>query len=190
MSLRDLLRRRQGLAAPPVPCPPADQGTEKSPENQQGSLCSLGSLANARERIRQEVELDDVYRAFGGIHRDTACHEGIPPQTLMVEQLGPVGHHKKQVGQGEAGSAHEVETLLAALADAGRDLGPALAHRLRETLLPLSRQVRAELIAVIDDAFEVAPDVEAACRHAHRLLDDPAAVEAAKAVWPAYPDPP
>ncbi|MBB3190655.1 hypothetical protein [Halomonas cerina] len=101
-----------------------------------------------------------------------------------------MGHHERQAGQGRAGPAHEVETLLAALADAGRDLGPALAHRLRETLAPLSRQVRAELVAVIDDAFEVAPDVEAARRQAHRLLSNAKALEAAKAVWPAYPEPP
>lgn len=110
----------------------------------------------------------------------------------MVEpsgQVGHVGHHESQAGQGEAGPAHEVETLLAALAEAGRDLGPALTYRLRETLAPLSRQVRAELVAVIDDAFEVATSVEAARLQAHRLLDDPASLEAAKAVWPGYPAP-
>ncbi|WP_192036166.1 hypothetical protein [Halomonas sp. YLGW01] len=138
------------------------------------------------------MSLDDVYRAFAGTSRDTTCPAPVPAPVRTVEQLGHVGHmghYENEERQDKAGPAHEVETLLAALADAGRDLRPALAHRLRETLLPLSRQVRAELIAVIDDAFEVAPDVEAACRHAHRLLDDPAAVEAAKAVWPAYPEP-
>ncbi len=139
------------------------------------------------------MSLDDVYRAFAGTRRDTTCPAPVPPKTRMVEpsgHVGHVGHHQEQVGQDTAGPAHEVETLLAALADAGRDLGPALAHRLRETLAPLSRQVRAELVAVIDDAFEVAPDGEAARRQAHRLLGDPAAVEAAKAVWPGYPAPP
>lgn len=139
------------------------------------------------------MSLDDVYRAFAGTPPDTTCPEGVQPQTRMVEpsgHVGPIGHHKEQAGQDTAGPVHEIETLLAALADAGRDLGPALAHRLRETLAPLSRQVRAELVAVIDDAFEVAPDVEAARRQAHRLLGDPAALEAAKAVWPGYPEPP
>ena len=139
------------------------------------------------------MSLDDVYRAFAGTRRDSTCPAPVPPQTRMVEpsgHVGQVGHHQEQVGQDTAGPAHEVETLLAALADAGRDLGPALAHRLRETLAPLSRQIRAELVAVIDDAFEVAPNIVAARRQAHHLLDDPAAVEAAKAVWPGYPVPP
>lgn len=136
------------------------------------------------------MSLDDVYRAFAGTCRDTICPAPVPPQTPMVEPSGHVGHQNEQVGQGEAGPADEVETLLAALADTGRDLGPALAHRLRETLAPLSRQVRAELVAVIDDAFEVAPDGEAARRQVHRLLGDPAAVEAAKALWPGFPAPP
>lgn len=100
-----------------------------------------------------------------------------------------MGHHEKERQQGKAGPAHEVETLLAALADTGRDLGPALAHRLRETLAPLSRHVRAELVAVIDDAFEVAPDLEAARQQGHLMLRNAQALEAAKAVWPVYPEP-
>lgn len=138
------------------------------------------------------MSLDDVYRAFTGTRRDTTCPAPVPPQTRMVEPLGHVGHvghHKRQVGQDTAGPAHEVETLLAALADTGRDLGPDLKRQLREALAPLSRQVRAELVAVIDDAFEVAPDGEAARRQAHRLLGDPEALAAAKAVWPGYPEP-
>lgn len=126
------------------------------------------------------MSLDDVYRAFAGTRMDTISPGPVPPQTRMVEPLGQaghVGHHQEQVEQGEAGPAHEVETLLAALADAGRDLGPALAHRLRVTLAPLSRQVRAELVAMIDDTFEVASETEAARRKAHRLLSDSATVK-------------
>ncbi|WNK19854.1 hypothetical protein P1P91_13655 [Halomonas piscis] len=132
------------------------------------------------------MSLDDVYRAFAGTRMGTISPGPVPPQTRMVEPLGQaghVGHHQEQVEQveqveqGEAGPAHEVETLLAALADAGRDLGPALAHRLRVTLAPLSRQVRAELVAMIDDTFEVASETEAARRKAHRLLSDSATVK-------------
>ncbi|MGJ7460440.1 hypothetical protein ACR80S_04880 [Halomonas sp. MA07-2] len=101
-----------------------------------------------------------------------------------------MGHHEKQAGQEKAGPAHEVETLLAALADAGRDLGPELAYHLSKTLAPLCRRVRSELVAVIDDAFEVAPDLEAARRQGHLMLRNAQALEAAKAVWPAYPEPP
>src|SRR5690554_6548662 len=95
------------------------------------------------------TRFDDLLSRFRGTPPDTTCPEGVPPQTRMVEPLGHVGHvghQQEQVGPDTAGPAHEVETLLAALADAGRDLGPALAHRLRETLSPLSRQVRAALV--------------------------------------------
>lgn len=139
------------------------------------------------------MSLDDVYRAIAGTPVPATCPGGVQSQTRMVEPLGHVGHvgrHQEQIGQSEAGPAHEVETLLAALADAGRDLGPGLAHRLRETLAPLSRQVRAELVAVIDDVFEAAPDMEAACRKTHRLLRDPESLDTAKAVWPDHPAPP
>lgn len=139
------------------------------------------------------MSLDDVYRAFARTPRDTTCPAPVPAPARTVEALGQaghMGHPEKEERQNKAGPAHEVETLLAALADAGRDLGLDLAHHLRERLVPLSRQVRAELVAVIDDAFEVAPDLATARRQAHRLLSDAKALEAAKAVWPAYPDPP
>lgn len=119
------------------------------------------------------MSLEDVYLAFVGTRRDTSCPGHTPPQTRMVQPLGHkghVGHHDRQAGQGEAGPAHEVEMLLAALGDAGRDLDPVLAHHLRETLAPLSRQARAELVAIIDDFFEAAIDVENARHHSHRLL--------------------
>ncbi|MBB3183681.1 hypothetical protein FHR95_001235 [Halomonas fontilapidosi] len=139
------------------------------------------------------MSLDDVFRAFAGTPDPATCPAPVPAQTRMVEPLGHIGHmghNEKEGQQDKAGPAHEVETLLAALADAGRDIGPALAHCLRETLAPLSRQVRAELVAVIDDAFEVAPDIEDARRQAHRMLRNAKALEAAKVVWPAYPAPP
>ncbi len=139
------------------------------------------------------MSLEDVYRAFAGTPRDTPCPPRVPPQPPAVEpsgRMGQVGQHDKQAEQREVGQEREIEMLLAALADAGRDLGPKLAHRLRETLVPLSQQVRAELLTVVDDAFEVALDVDDARRHAGHLLGDSAAVEAAKAVWPAYPAPP
>ncbi|RUR30844.1 hypothetical protein ELY33_08510 [Vreelandella andesensis] len=134
------------------------------------------------------MSLADVYRAFAGTHQDTTCPASVPAQTGMVEPSGHVGHHKRQEVQDKAGPAHEVETLLAALADAGRDLGPDLKRQLQQRLAPLSRQIRAELVAVIDDAFEVAPNVGAARRQAHHLLNNAKALEAAKVVWPAYPE--
>lgn len=136
------------------------------------------------------MSLDDVYRAFAGTAVPPTYSTPAPSETRTAEALGQVGHHEREGLQDKAGPTHEVEALLAALADVGRDLGPVLTHCLRETLAPLSRQVRAEMVAVIDDAFEVAPDLEAARRQAHRLLRDPHALGAAKAVWPAYPRPP
>lgn len=132
------------------------------------------------------MSLEDVYLASVGTRRDTTCPGHTPPQTRMVQPLGHMGHHYGQEGLGEPGPAHEVETLLAALVDAGRDLDSELVAQVRARLIPLGRQERAELVAVIDDAFEVAPDVGVARRQAHRLLGDPAAVESAKALWSAY----
>lgn len=137
------------------------------------------------------MSLDDVYRAFAGTPGHMACPGRVQPQTRMVEPLGHVGHvghHKMQEGRRDA-PANEVETLLAALRDAGRDLGPELVAQVRARLMPLGRRVRAELVAVIDDAFEVAPDLTSARRQVRRLLASDKALEAAKAVWPAYPDP-
>ena len=139
------------------------------------------------------MSLDDVYRAFAGTPGPATCPASVPAPPRTVERLGhvgPMGHHEKEEQQDKAGLAHEVETLLAALAEIGRDLGPELTQDLRERLAPLSRQVRAELVAVIDDAFEVAPDLMTARRQAHRLLRNAKALEAAQAVWPAYPEPP
>lgn len=137
------------------------------------------------------MSLDDVYNTFAGTPGHMTCPGGVPPQTRMVEPLGPVGpvgHHKMQ-DSGASGPIQEVETLLGALADAGRDLGPELVAKVRARLMPLSRQVRAELVAVIDDAFEVAPDLATARRQTIQLLSNAKALEAAKAVWPAHPDP-
>lgn len=84
----------------------------------------------------------------------------------------------------------DIELLLTALTDAGRALSPELEYQLRKRLRPLSREVRAELVAAVDDAFEVAPDTATARQQACRLLTSEKALQAAKAVWPAYPDSP
>lgn len=120
------------------------------------------------------MSLDDVYRVLaGGTRGQATCPAPVPAPTRMVEPLGQVGHmgHQKTEGQQDkAELPNEVETLLTALSDAGCDLGPELAHRLRERLSPLSRQVRAELVAMIDDAFEAAPNLASARQHTHRML--------------------
>ncbi|SOC51012.1 hypothetical protein SAMN05421509_10171 [Chromohalobacter canadensis] len=122
------------------------------------------------------MSLDDVYLAFAGTPGHMGCPGRVQPQTRMVEPLGHVGHvghHEMQDGR----------------RDAGRDLGPELMAQVRARLMPLGRQARAELVAVIDDVFEVAPDLTSARRQVRRLLASHKTLEAAKAVWPAYPDP-
>ncbi|MGC3873803.1 hypothetical protein ACPF7Z_11095 [Halomonas sp. GXIMD04776] len=87
-------------------------------------------------------------------------------------------------------ATHEIDSIIDALANqVGRDLGPRLERHIRQALAPLSRGARAELAAVIDDAFEVANSVEAARWQCHRLLRNEQALQAAMAVWPDYPTP-
>ncbi len=89
------------------------------------------------------------------------------------------------------GPAHDIDTIIDVLArQVGRPLGEELVLLLRQAMRPMSRQARAELVAVIDDVFEVSPDLEAARQESHRMLRNAKALEAAKAVWPAYPEPP
>lgn len=136
------------------------------------------------------MSLDDVYRAFAGTPGPATCPARVAPRPRMIEPLGHmghVGHHEKERQQDTAGP---VETLLAALADMGRNLGPELKDRLQEQLRPLSREMRAELVAAVDDVFEVALDTAAARQQAYRLLTNERTLQAAKAVWPAYPDSP
>lgn len=112
------------------------------------------------------MSLDYVYRTFaGGTRGQATCPAPVPATTRIVEPLGQVGqmgHHEKEGQQDNAGPLHEVETLLTAPSDTGRDLGPELSHRLRERLLFLSWQVRAEMVAMIDDAYEAAPNLASA----------------------------
>ncbi|PJX15631.1 hypothetical protein CWI66_00635 [Halomonas sp. 141] len=111
------------------------------------------------------MSLDDVYRAFAGTPQDTTCPEGVPPQTRMVEPLGHmghVGHHRDEGQQEEAGPLREIDTLLAALSEAGHNLGHDLEARLRRAMDKMSRQARAELAAAIDDAFEAGASIEQA----------------------------
>ncbi|WP_206062582.1 hypothetical protein, partial [Kushneria phosphatilytica] len=56
--------------------------------------------------------------------------------------------------------------------------------QVRARLMPLGRQVRAELAVVLDEAFTVAPDDATARAQCQCLPSDPQALHAAKAVWP------
>lgn len=103
------------------------------------------------------MSLDDVYRAFAGTPGHVACPGRVQPQTRMAEPLGHLGH----MGHHEMrGSRREAE----------RDLGPELVAQVRARLMPLGRKLRADLVAVIDDASEVASDLTSVRRLVRRLL--------------------
>lgn len=57
----------------------------------------------------------------------------------------------------------------------------------REAMAQLTREATAELAVVLDDAFAVTPDGNAARAHCRRMLTGPQALAAAKAVWPSLP---
>jgi hypothetical protein len=80
----------------------------------------------------------------------------------------------------------EIAAIISGLKTVGRSLGlvEALA---REAMAQLTREAAAELAVVLDDAFVVAPDDTTARAHCRRLLTDPQALSAAKAVWPSLP---
>lgn len=80
-------------------------------------------------------------------------------------------------------TAQEVETMLANLRAVGRDLGEVEGYA-RFTLRKLTRAAAAEVVAVLDDLFETAPNADLARSQCRRVLNDPQALAAAKAVWP------
>lgn len=88
-----------------------------------------------------------------------------------------------------ATTAANVETLLANLRIVGRDLG-VVQELARTTMLQLSQKAAAELAVALDDAFEVSPDTASAVAQCRKLLTNPAALEAAQALWPRLPPPP
>lgn len=92
----------------------------------------------------------------------------------------------RQAVKAEPATPAEIATLIGGLKAAGRSLGlvEALA---REAMAQLTRKAAAELAVVLDDVFEVAPNDATARAHCRRLLTDPQALKAAKAVWPDLP---
>lgn len=146
------------------------------------------------------MSLENLYQQYAGT-TDTAkwtpdttpCPPRVHAVPRMVEPSGhhgPRGHHK--IGKQEVkpkqvpATPAEIATLIGGLKAAGRSLGlvEALA---REAMAQLTRKAAAELAVVLDDVFEVAPDDATARAHCRRLLTDPQALAAAKAVWPDLP---
>lgn len=80
-------------------------------------------------------------------------------------------------------TAQEVEAMLASLRAVGRDLRE-VEDQARFTLRKLTRAAAAEVVAVMDDLFSTAPTPDMARTQCRRVLNDPQALAAAKAVWP------
>lgn len=72
--------------------------------------------------------------------------------------------------------------MLAILHAVGRNLGK-VEPLASSVLLKLSRAAAAELVAVLDNLFETAPNADVARNQCRRVLSDPKALAAAKAVW-------
>lgn len=114
------------------------------------------------------------------------------PETRTVIGFGHGGHdgHDQTQKKPEAvvATPAEVEALLNALTTAGRDLG-TIETLARLVMLALNQPAAAELAVALDDAFAVATDNRAARAQCQRLLNNPKALAAAKAVWPDTPAP-
>ena len=117
------------------------------------------------------------------------------PETRVVMGVGPggpggprqAGRQEYKLEQAPATTA-EIAAIIGGLKAAGRSLG-LLEALAREAMAQLTREAAAELAVVMDDAFAVAPDDATARAHCRRLLTDPQALAAAKAVWPSLPPP-
>ncbi|WP_417837688.1 hypothetical protein [Thalassospira tepidiphila] len=146
------------------------------------------------------MSLESLYQQYAGTTDTvkwtpdtTPCPPCVHATTRMVEASGPHGprgHHKidkqdvkpKQVPATTA----EIAVIIGGLKASGRSLGLAEALA-REAMAHITREDAAELAVVLDDVFEVAADDATARAHCRRLLNDPQALEAVKAVWPDLP---
>lgn len=146
------------------------------------------------------MSLDRLYQKYAGTP-ETATkwpwdNASWPPHgqpvTPVVVGNGHDGHgghgQMQEQPQSTVATHDEVEAILAGLAAAGRDLD-TVEPVARWTMQSLSREAAAELAVALDDAFTVANDDKAARWQCRRLLKNPQALEAAKAVWPDLPTP-
>lgn len=147
-----------------------------------------------------KMSLDDLYQRYAGNNSAAKwtpdampCPPNVQPVSLVVEPCGHNGHH----GHGFSGRLDykpqsvpatpvEVETIIDGLKDMGHRLG-TIEVLVRLAMLKMSRDAAAELAVAIDDAFTVALSSDMARAQCRRLLNDPQALEAAKAVWPSLP---
>lgn len=110
-------------------------------------------------------------------------------KTDLSESVRKVSDTTRAFQEKQVGGASDVAAMLDTLKAIGRDLGSDLERLARERLLALANPVRAEVIAALDDAFTVAPDLPSARQQCRHLLTDMCTLAAAKACWPALPEP-
>jgi|GEM_PF-874299 len=148
------------------------------------------------------MSLERLYQKYAGTAETPAPAEKWPrghllwprhgqPETRAVVGFGHGGHG----GHGQTGrqeqkavttplaTRQEMETMLAALRHVGHDLGE-VEPLARTVLCNLTRAAAAEMAAVLDDLFHTAPTPDVARTQCRRVLSDPQALAAAKAVWP------
>ena len=110
-------------------------------------------------------------------------------KTDLSESVRKVSDTTRAFQKNQGRGAGDVDAMLDTLKAIGRDLGGDLERLARERLMPLANTVRAEVIAALDDAFTVATDLPSARMQCRHLLTDMGTMDAAKACWPALPEP-
>ncbi|NYS60822.1 hypothetical protein [Vreelandella salicampi] len=127
---------------------------------------SVGSVGKAQD-------------AFGENQKSASNH---PPKTPKRPLVGLGGEVHGAFSEKYA-TRQEVETMLAALRHVGHDL-KEVEPLARTVMRNLTRAAAAEMAAVLDDLFHTAPTRDVARTQCRRVLSDPQALAAAKAVWP------
>lgn len=176
---------------------PMERGRQIREERQQRGcgFCGFadeGKKSQPYQRLNPHPQVADKLRTIADntpldkIRKSSANH----PQATKPTTTGLSANPQNPQGGKPADNAthDEVEAILAGLAAAGRDLGN-VASTARWTMQAMSREAAAELAVVLDDAFQTADSVESAQWQCRRLLKNPQALEAAKAVWPDLPPP-
>ena len=138
-------------------------------------------------------KVSDITGAFTKTTNATAAIQKSPmrvtDKTDLSESVRKVSDTTGAFQEKQGEGAGDVDAILDTLKAIGRDLGGDLERLARERLLALAKPVRAEVIAALDDAFTVAPDLPSARKQCRHLLTDMGTLEAAKACWPALPEP-
>lgn len=155
---------------------------------QKNPMCATDKT-DLSESVRK---VSDTTRAFTEMASDTASIQKSPmcvtDKTDLSKSVRKVSYTTKPFQEKQGEGAGDIDAMLDTLKAIGRDLGDDLERLARERLMPLANPVRAEVIAALDDAFTVAPDLPSARKQCRRLLTDMGALDAAKACWPTLPE--